>query len=150
MVGGRPLPLGCGGPRAQRAVSSSFVKFRQIDGIDETARWVPHHPRPRAGPSVPAPTGYHAHGPVYGAYVMVCMSCYARFAYAKQRCGGGRGEQRERGEQEWMSCLSKANLPSEVKVLMVPKRGEHCGFHSVETHCGFRSPSAVRQTSGQT
>ena len=43
-----PLPLGCGGPRAQRAVSSSFVKFRQIDGIDETARWVPHHPRPWA------------------------------------------------------------------------------------------------------
>ena len=40
-MGGRPLPLGCGGPRAQRAVSSSFVKFRQIDEIDETARWLP-------------------------------------------------------------------------------------------------------------
>ena len=47
----------------------------------------------------------------------------------------------------------KANLRSEVKVLIVPKRGEledPFGFHSAETHCGLLSPSAVRQTSGQT
>ena len=45
----------------------------------------------------------------------------------------------------------KANLPSEVKVLMVPKRGELKDDSTrAETHLLRISPSAVRQTSGQT
>ena len=52
------------------AVSSSFVN--RPTRTDETARRAPHHPRPRAGPSVPAPS--HACVPTY-TWCMVCVVC---------------------------------------------------------------------------
>ena len=56
VVGGRPLPLGCGEPRARPRFRQVSSMVNRLTRTDETARRAPHHPRLRAGPSVPAPT----------------------------------------------------------------------------------------------
>ena len=79
VVGGRPLPLGCGGPRAR-------PRFRQVSSIVRRELT-----RPRAGgrpttrdpgqdlQSLPLPI-CHAYGPTYTwcMVCMICVSCYAR------------------------------------------------------------------------
>ena len=106
--GGRPaVAVRLRRPSRLSAVSSSFVN--RPTRTDETARRAPHHPRPRAGPSVPAPTICPQNG------------CLLRVLSA----GAAEGEaSRREGRDGWTLtvrsvCFASSCLKSEEK----PKNG---------------------------
>ena len=72
-MGGRPLPFRLRRTTRPSAVSSSFVN--RLTELTKPRGGCPTTRDPGQDPSVPAPTGYHAHGPMYGAYVMLCPFC---------------------------------------------------------------------------